>query len=122
MMWCRDGGLAVRRTKTNALQVGGCSNSASLSRNARYRSTFPALFPPSTPFDRSTTIPTRRYISTPRNYSAYRKTIAFRRHHQVIANLGSALVFGSIFWKLGLGQTQINDRVGLLQVIFCRIR
>lgn len=36
----------------------------------------------------------------------------------MIANLGSALVFGSIFWKLGLGQTQINDRVGLLQVIY----
>ncbi|CAN0456865.1 unnamed protein product, partial [Hapterophycus canaliculatus] len=32
-------------------------------------------------------------------------------------NLGSALVFGSIFWKLGMGQTQINDRIGLLQVI-----
>lgn len=35
---------------------------------------------------------------------------------QVVANLGSAVVFGSIFWKLGLGQSYINDRVGLLQV------
>ncbi|CAM9357176.1 unnamed protein product [Scytosiphon promiscuus] len=39
----------------------------------------------------------------------------FANATRVIANLGSALVFGSIFWKLGLGQTQINDRVGLLQ-------
>lgn len=35
---------------------------------------------------------------------------------QVIANLGSAVVFGCIFWRLGLGQAQINDRIGLLQV------
>lgn len=34
----------------------------------------------------------------------------------MIANLGSAVVFGSIFWKLGMGQSHINDRIGLLQV------
>lgn len=35
---------------------------------------------------------------------------------KVVANLGSAVVFGSIFWKLGMGQSHINDRIGLLQV------
>lgn len=35
---------------------------------------------------------------------------------QVCANLGSAVIFGSIFWKLGMGQSHINDRIGLLQV------
>eukprot|EP00752_Nemacystus_decipiens_P009766 g8722.t1 len=39
----------------------------------------------------------------------------FANATRVIANLGSAVVFGSIFWKLGMGQSHINDRIGLLQ-------
>jgi ABC-type multidrug transport system permease subunit len=35
---------------------------------------------------------------------------------RLITSLNSAAVFGSIFWKLGLGQTAIQDRCGLLQV------
>ena len=35
---------------------------------------------------------------------------------RLITSLNSALVFGSIFWKLGLGQSAIQDRCGLLQV------
>ena len=31
-------------------------------------------------------------------------------------SLNSALVFGSIFWKMGLTQSSIQDRLGLLQV------
>lgn len=31
-------------------------------------------------------------------------------------NLGSAVIFGSIFWRMRLGQTTIQDRMGLLQV------
>jgi len=30
--------------------------------------------------------------------------------------MNSALVFGSIFWRMGLTQTSIQDRLGLLQV------
>lgn len=41
---------------------------------------------------------------------------AGRAAGKVVANLASAVVFGSIFWKLGMGQSHINDRVGLLQV------
>ena len=35
---------------------------------------------------------------------------------RLITSLNSAAVFGSIFWKLGLGQSTIQDRCGLLQV------
>ena len=35
---------------------------------------------------------------------------------RLITSLNSAAVFGSIFWKLGLGQSAIQDRCGLLQV------
>jgi ABC-type multidrug transport system permease subunit len=31
-------------------------------------------------------------------------------------SLSSALIFGSIFWRMGLSQTSIQDRMGLLQV------
>lgn len=31
-------------------------------------------------------------------------------------NVTSALIFGSIFWRMGLSQTSIQDRMGLLQV------
>ncbi|CAM9887442.1 unnamed protein product [Ascophyllum nodosum] len=45
----------------------------------------------------------------------------FANMTRVVANLGSAVIFGSIFWKLGMGQTHINDRIGLVQtaVIQC---
>eukprot|EP00270_Netrium_digitus_P009741 TRINITY_DN2981_c0_g1_i1.p1 TRINITY_DN2981_c0_g1~~TRINITY_DN2981_c0_g1_i1.p1 ORF type:complete len:753 (-),score=269.12 TRINITY_DN2981_c0_g1_i1:256-2514(-) len=32
-------------------------------------------------------------------------------------SLTSALIFGSVFWRMGLGQTSIQDRMGLLQVV-----
>jgi hypothetical protein len=31
-------------------------------------------------------------------------------------SMNSALVFGSIFWRMGTTQTSIQDRLGLLQV------
>lgn len=31
--------------------------------------------------------------------------------------LTSALIFGSIFWRMGHSQTSIQDRMGLLQVL-----
>jgi hypothetical protein len=31
-------------------------------------------------------------------------------------NITSALIFGSIFWRLGFKQSTIQDRMGLLQV------
>lgn len=35
---------------------------------------------------------------------------------RLLTSLNSALVFGSIFWKMGLTQSSIQDRLGLLQV------
>lgn len=35
---------------------------------------------------------------------------------RLLTSLNSALVFGSIFWKLGVKQSHVQDRLGLLQV------
>jgi hypothetical protein len=35
---------------------------------------------------------------------------------RAMTNVSSAIIFGSIFWRLGRGQTSIQDRMGLLQV------
>ncbi|GJP35127.1 hypothetical protein CLOM_g19643 [Closterium sp. NIES-68] len=35
---------------------------------------------------------------------------------RAMMNLTSAAIFGSIFWRMGFGQTTIQDRMGLLQV------
>ena len=35
---------------------------------------------------------------------------------RAVSNLSSAVIFGSIFWRLGRSQTAIQDRLGLLQV------
>lgn len=35
---------------------------------------------------------------------------------RAMSNLSSAVIFGSIFWRLGASQTAIQDRLGLLQV------
>lgn len=36
---------------------------------------------------------------------------------RLTTNLNSALVFGSIYWRMGLQQSRIQDRLGLLQVV-----
>ncbi|GJP49320.1 hypothetical protein CLOM_g8545 [Closterium sp. NIES-68] len=49
---------------------------------------------------------------------AWRQTTRDRATNVVRAmmNLTSAAIFGSIFWRMGFGQTTIQDRMGLLQV------
>ena len=36
---------------------------------------------------------------------------------RLTTNLNSALVFGSIYWRMGLQQSRVQDRLGLLQVV-----
>eukprot|EP00850_Spirogloea_muscicola_P021683 SM000258S09099 [mRNA] locus=s258:40817:44791:+ [translate_table: standard] len=49
---------------------------------------------------------------------AWRQTIRDKPTNFVrgTMNVTSAIIFGSIFWRMGLGQTAIQDRMGLLQV------
>ncbi|CAI7800735.1 unnamed protein product [Closterium sp. NIES-54] len=49
---------------------------------------------------------------------AWRQTTRDRATNVVraVMNLTSAAIFGSIFWRMGFGQTTIQDRMGLLQV------
>jgi hypothetical protein len=34
-------------------------------------------------------------------------------------SVASAVIFGSVFWRMGKSQTSIQDRMGLLQVEYC---
>eukprot|EP00271_Cylindrocystis_brebissonii_P012948 TRINITY_DN32467_c0_g1_i1.p1 TRINITY_DN32467_c0_g1~~TRINITY_DN32467_c0_g1_i1.p1 ORF type:complete len:685 (+),score=112.06 TRINITY_DN32467_c0_g1_i1:158-2212(+) len=49
---------------------------------------------------------------------AWRQTTRDRSTNLVrgAVNMTSALIFGSVFWRMGLAQTAIQDRMGLLQV------
>eukprot|EP00611_Tribonema_gayanum_P004005 TRINITY_DN1322_c0_g1_i6.p1 TRINITY_DN1322_c0_g1~~TRINITY_DN1322_c0_g1_i6.p1 ORF type:complete len:630 (+),score=114.38 TRINITY_DN1322_c0_g1_i6:1140-3029(+) len=40
----------------------------------------------------------------------------FANFTRAMTQVGSALIFGAIFWKLDFSQSRINDRLGLLQV------
>lgn len=37
---------------------------------------------------------------------------------RAMSNVSSAVIFGSIYWRLGRSQISIQDRMGLLQVFF----